>query len=105
MNLPQYSDLLIPGVYKETPPEIGVQGIIIYNFNGTYKAFDMACPHLAVNSCSKMTFDGALWLKCPCDEEKFSIYDGSARSGSISNLAREYHVQVLGTNQLHITNY
>ena len=105
MNLPQYSDLQITGVYKETPSNIGIQGVIIYNFNGTYKAFDLACPHKPVRSCSKMTFDGSLFLTCPCDDARFSIYDGSPQTGEISDFAREYHVEQLGGNQLRITNY
>jgi len=104
MNLPQYSDLQIPGTYKESPSNIGVKGIIIYNFNNTYKAFDLACPHLAVSSCSKMEFDGSLFLKCLCDDTTFSIYDGSPQSNGASNWAREYKVQVLGGNRLQITN-
>jgi len=105
MNNVQYSDLQIPGVFKETPSNIGVKGILIYNFNGTYKAFDLACPHLPVTSCDKMEFDGSILLTCTCDDTKFSIYDGSPQTNGISNSAREYHVEVLGGNQLRITNY
>ncbi len=90
---------------KETPDNIGIQGIIIYNFNGSYKAFDLACPHKPVRSCDKMEFDGSLFLKCPCDDAKFSIYDGSPQSSDVVDFAREYHVQEMGGNQLRITNY
>ena len=105
MNLPQYSGLQIPGVSKETPSNIGVQGILIYNFNGSYKAFDLACPHLPVNSCAKMEFDGSILLTCTCDDATFSIYDGSPQTNGVANSAREYHVEILGGNQLRITNY
>jgi len=105
MNLPLYQDLLIPGAYAETPQNIGVQGIIIYNFNNQYKAFDLACPHYPTGSCDKMTFDGSLYLTCPCDETKFSIYDGASQNENVSQRAREYHVEELGGNQLRITNY
>ncbi len=105
MNLPLYQDLLIPGGYANTPSNIGVQGIIIYNFNNQYKAFDRACPHLSPGSCAQMEFDGTFYLVCPCDNAEFSIYDGSAQNENISQRAREYHVQNLGDNRLKITNY
>lgn len=104
MNLPQYSDLLIPGQSKETPENYGVKGILIYNFNGNYKAFDLACPHLTLSACSKMFFDGSLFLNCPCDDARFSIYDGSPQTNGISNWAREYYVVKLSNSQLRITN-
>lgn len=104
MALPQYSDLLIPGQSKETPENIGVKGILIYNFNGSYKAFDLACPHLDPTTCAKMTFDGSLFLECPCDDARFSIYDGSPQTDGINYRAREYHIVRLNNTQLRITN-
>ncbi len=104
MNLPLYQDLLIPGGYAETPVDVGVQGILIYNMNNRYKAFDLACPHYTPGSCGQMTFDGSLFLECPCDQTHFSIYDGASQNENVPQRAREYFVEVMGGNQLRITN-
>jgi len=103
MNNPEYIDLLIPGQSAEAS-NYGVRGILIYNFNGSFKAFDLACPHLAPTDCSKMTFDGSLFLECHCDDSKFSIYDGSPQTNGVDNWAREYHVEKLDATHLRITN-
>lgn len=103
MNLPEYVDLQIPGQSVETD-NYGLKGIVIYNFNGNYKAFDLACPQIPLSTCSRMTFDGSLFLNCPCDEAKFSIYDGSPQTDGVSYWAREYYVVKLSNSQLRITN-
>lgn len=102
-NNPEYNGLEIPGVWKETT-SYGVKGVLIYNFNGSFKAFDLACPHLDPATCSKMTFDGSLFLTCPCDAARFSIYDGSPQTNGINYRAREYHVERLNDSQLRISN-
>jgi len=103
LTLPQYNALMIPGQSAETT-DYGIKGVLIYNFNSSFKAFDLACPHLDPATCTKMTFDGSLFLKCPCDEAKFSIYDGSPQTNGINYRAREYHVEKLSETQLRITN-
>lgn len=103
MNLPQYSELLIPGQSVVTD-DYGIKGVLIYNFNGSYKAFDLACPHLDPATCQKMSFDGALFLECFCDDSKFSIYDGSPQTNGVEYWAREYHVTKLNDINLRITN-
>ncbi len=103
LNLPQYNDLLIPAQYVETL-DYGIKGVLIYNFNGSYKAFDLACPHLNPATCQKMSFDGSLFLECYCDDSKFSIYDGSPQTNGIDNWAREYRVTKLDASNLRITN-
>ena len=99
LTMPQYNALMIPGQYAETTDH-GVNGVIIYNFNGNFKAFDLACPHITPSACSKMFFDGSLFLNCPCDDAKFSIYDGSPQTNGVSHWAREYHVVKLNSSQL-----
>ena len=104
LNLPMYQNLLLPGGYAFTPTtsEYGFKGIFIYNRNGRYVAFDRACPHLAVNACAAMTFDG-LYLICTCDGTKFNPINGGT-SSTVEFQAREYHVTVYG-NVLKINNY
>ncbi len=103
LNNPQYIDLLIPG-QSVVNNDYGVQGVLIYNFNGSYKAFDLACPHLDPLSCQKMSFDGSLFLECHCDDSRFSIYDGSPQTNGVGNWAREYHVVVIDGTNLKVTN-
>ncbi len=104
LSLPMYQDLLVPGgwAYTPTSAEYGFKGILVYNKNGNYVAFDRACPHYAVNDCLAMTFDG-LYLKCACDNSTFNILNGGT-SAQVNYQAREYHVQANG-NILIITSY
>ena len=83
----------------------GIEGVIIFN-NGldNFTAFDLACPHVPIQGCSKMTFEQTdLYLVCPCDGEKFSKLDGSALNPSILQSARVYQVTKNG-NILYIRN-
>lgn len=104
LSLPVYQNLMVPGGWAYTPTtfEYGFQGILIYNRNGSYIAFERACPHLYVNTCTAMTFDG-LFMKCPCDNATFNILNGGI-SSQVDYQAREYHVQKNGDN-IRITSY
>jgi len=108
-SLPLYQNLLIPGtsvLLSETENQsYGIKGILIYNHGGNYIAYERACPHLEVATCSAMTFDG-LYLKCTCDNSLFNPFTGgNSETSGISYSAREYHVQKLGTSGLRITNF
>lgn len=106
LNLPLYIDLQVPGSWAETPttPGYGIKGILIYNKNNTYIAFERACPHIAVTDCSQMNFDG-LYLNCPCDDSNFNIFNGGVSTSGNGYSAREYLVQVISSTSLRITNY
>lgn len=107
LNLPSYQNLLVHGGWAFTPTTAGygIKGILIYNQGGTYLAYERACPHLEVNSCSAMTFDG-LYLKCTCDNSIFNPFTGgNSETAGVSYSAREYHVQVVGNAALRITNF
>lgn len=106
LNLPQYIGLQVSGSWVNTPttPGYGIKGILIYNKNKTYIAFERACPHLTVTDCSRMDFDG-LYLNCPCDDSKFNIFNGGTSTTGVVYNAREYHVQVINSTTLRITNY
>ena len=99
LNLPQNNNLIIGGyvIY----PDVGVRGVVV-NFNGlTYSAVDLACPHLELQNCSVMTVEGS-FVVCPCDDERFQIFDG-ASVNNIGSSARTYQV-VKNGNLLRITN-
>tara|TARA_R110001583_G_scaffold8413_1_gene40181 strand:- start:3109 stop:3528 length:420 start_codon:yes stop_codon:yes gene_type:complete len=104
LDLPQYISLRTPSGWAYTNG--GIQGIIIQNTgigNPPYKAFERACP---TNDCSTpMTFDGSLKLKCICDNNEYSIYDGSPQTTGNSQFAREYRVTKINGGALNITNF
>ena len=105
LNISAYNNLLVPGGWANTPTSgYGFKGILIYNKNGTFIAYERACPHLAITECSMMTFDGLL-LTCPCDESTFNIFAGGVSESGVAYRAREYHVQQIGANSLRITSY
>lgn len=97
LNLPEGNDIVTNGFI--TIPNKGVRGVIIFN-NGLnrYRAFDLACPHIALQDCSTMVFEKSdLFMTCPCDDEAFSKIDGSAKNGNIQYAAREYTVSKSGS--------
>ena len=106
LNLPEGNALLTPGGFAIFDNQNqGIRGVIVFN-NGldNYVAFDLACPHIPLQECSKMTFNaGDLYLKCPCDGEKFSKLDGSPANPNIQYAARMYIVTKSG-NTLFIHN-
>jgi nitrite reductase/ring-hydroxylating ferredoxin subunit len=103
LNLPEANSLLITGGYaKFTGADKGIRGVIVFNNGlGNYVAFDLACPHIPLQDCSTMTFNaGDLYMKCPCDDEKFSKLDGSPLNPNIHNAARMYLVEKSGNTLL-----
>ncbi len=104
LSLPAYIDLQAVGSWAYTPVSegYGVQGVFIYNKGSKYIAFDRACPHLDVNTCSPMVFENSQ-LVCSCDDSVFNIFEGGY-SADVSYFAREYKVTGYG-NILQITNY
>jgi len=104
LNLPESNGLLIVGGFAKFP-EKGIRGVIVFNNGlGNYIAFDLACPHINLQECSTMTFNSSdLFMKCPCDDEKFSKLDGSPLNPDIQYAARMYLVEKSG-NTLFIHN-
>ena len=104
LNLPQYQDLQIPTLYVYTNG--GLKGIIIQNSgsgDSSYKAYDRACPN---NDCNiPMIFDGSLKMKCPCDDNEYSIIDGAPQTSGGKYFAREYRVIKINATTLNITNF
>ncbi|MCF6351156.1 MAG: Rieske 2Fe-2S domain-containing protein [Flavobacteriaceae bacterium] len=82
----------------------GLKGVLIIRRSDTnFIAFEMACPHLDLQDCSRMTV-GSLFMTCPCDEERFQLLDdGVAENGNISQNLRNYNV-IRSGDILRITN-
>ena len=104
LSLPTYLDLAVPGGWAYTSG--GVNGIIVYNINGTqFKAFERAAPHIPSSSCSQMVVENSIRMKCPCDDSEFNILNGAPLTDGISYSAREYLVTNLNGTVLRITNF
>jgi len=101
LNNPSNNDLLFVGGYVEISG--GIKGIVVYHGIGdNYFAYDLACPHLAPNECTKMTVDG-LHMICTCDNSKFALALGGAPQSGTPYPAKAYNV-VKNGDSLLITN-
>ena len=105
LNNPQYIDLNAVGGWAYT--QGGISGIILYRSGITsYIAWERSAPHLNPKPCSRMTVKNSIIMYSSCGEgSKFSIIDGSPQTDGIQYAARQYRVDILGGNTLHITNY
>ncbi len=102
LNLSEGNNLLIPGGHAVFSNR-GIRGVVVYRRSADlFVAFDLACPHINLQDCSTMTV-GALFMTCPCDNERFQIIDGAPENGNIQHAARFYNVTLNG-NLLRITN-
>ncbi|ESU23124.1 hypothetical protein FEDK69T_12740 [Flavobacterium enshiense DK69] len=99
MNLPGYSQLLVPGNGAYIDGN-GVRGIIIFYTGSGYNAFDAACPNQSLSSCSTMTIDGINAI-CSCDEKKYNLFDGRARD--MQYPMKQYRTSV-SNNVIHVYN-
>jgi nitrite reductase/ring-hydroxylating ferredoxin subunit len=104
LSLPLFVNLAVPGGWAYTSG--GVNGIIVYNLNGTqFKAFERSAPHIPSSSCSQMIVKHSIKMKCPCDDSEFNILNGAPLTSGISYSAREYLVTNLTGSVLRITNF
>ncbi|MFB9081072.1 hypothetical protein ACFFLS_14765 [Flavobacterium procerum] len=98
-NLPTYNNLK----YVSSPVFVtgyGAKGIIVMKTGeGTYNAFDAACPNQAFNSCTAMTIDG-IYAVCSCDKTSYNLYTGL---GGQEYPMKQYRVEVSGT-VVHVYN-
>lgn len=105
IDFPSYSDLI--GVGGFTYVSGGSKGIIVYRkSNDQFIAFDRHSPKDPDGVCKQsLTPDtlNFLQLNDICSGAKFSLYDGSAISGSEFGL-RSYQTSWNGTNSLRIYN-
>ncbi|PID68582.1 MAG: hypothetical protein CR989_04875 [Flavobacteriales bacterium] len=103
LNNPSNNNLLFAGGYVEING--GIKGIVVYRGNNdTFYAYDLACPHLAVDSCDKMIIEDGIFLVCTCDNTKFALALGGAPQSDTKYAAKAYNVIQEG-KKLIITNY
>ena len=105
IDLPSYSSLI--GVGGWTYVVGGSKGIIVYRKStDQFVAFDRQSPKDVDNTClTPLSPDSSNFLQLNdfCSGAKFSLYDGSAISGSDIGL-RQYQTVWNGTNSLRIYN-
>ena len=99
MNLPSYSNLKYVS-NAVIVPNYGAKGIIVMKTGeGTYTAFDAACPNQALTSCTAMTIDG-IYAVCSCDKTQYNLFTGL---GGKEYPMKQYRVEVSGT-VVHVYN-
>ena len=78
LDLPLYNRLIYPAnsVYVNQAG-IGINGIIVANTGSGFVAFEASCPNQALSNCSMIGTDGGMIVTCPCDNVKYSLFDGS----------------------------
>jgi len=98
-SLPSYNNLL----YVSSPvfvPNYGAKGIIVMKTGeGTYTAFDAACPNQPLTSCVAMTIDG-IYAVCSCDKTSYNLFTGL---GGQEYPMKQYRVELSGTS-VHVYN-
>lgn len=98
-NLPLYSNLK----FISNPVFIanyGAKGLIVMKTGeGTYNAFDAACPNQPLTSCTAMTIDG-INAVCSCDKTSYNLFTGL---GGQEYPMKQYRVEFTGT-VVHVYN-
>lgn len=82
--------------------------MVIYRRNFTnafddFIAWDRACPLHFNETCGTMSVVDNLYLECPCDGQKFLMFDGMAIDGQAPQM-RFYDTFFDGTNVIRVTN-
>lgn len=104
LDLPQYIDLNAVGGWAYS--QGGISGIILYRAGiNNFIAWERSAPHLSPKGCSQMIVKNSILMFCSCDDSKFQIIDGAPMTDGINYAAKQYRVDLLGNNTLHITNY
>ena len=84
LNLPEYDNLNFAGGSKFIPYG-GINGLLIFNINGTdIFAWEASCSNHKLEVCSKLSIEGLL-ANCGCDNFKYSLASGQLLEGDIEN--------------------
>jgi len=97
-NLPEYSQLLFPGNSIVINSNIaGINGVVLYSSGSTFSAFELSDPNHQINTCSRLTVEGAI-ATCNCDDgNSYDIIIGGQLEGTTGQFGLvPYGVEVLG---------
>jgi nitrite reductase/ring-hydroxylating ferredoxin subunit len=101
LDLPQYSPLKFAN-NSIILNDIGIKGVIIFNTGSQFLAWEASDPNHYPSSCSTME-PNQFTCSCPCEENKYSLYDGQLISGEGNYTLKPYHLTVNG-NILFVYN-
>lgn len=73
-------------------PNNGVAGLIIFKYNGTYKAYDRCSSVNPEQACAVVVDDSNLTATDPCSGAKFSLIDGTPVKAPAKRALKEYQV-------------
>jgi nitrite reductase/ring-hydroxylating ferredoxin subunit len=103
-NLPSYSGLksAINPIYIGDA-NVGFRGIYVIKISDTdYKAWEASCPNHNPNQCTTiLKLDGNTNLKCQCNSEVFSLFNGL---GKEKYPLRPYRVEILDPETIRVFN-
>ncbi|MDG1761561.1 MAG: hypothetical protein P8L72_07565 [Flavobacteriaceae bacterium] len=74
LNLPQYDNLRFSGGTQYIA-QGGIRGLMIFNLNDQFLAWEASCPNHIPNSCSTMEIVGVL-SQCNCEDYEYSLATG-----------------------------
>ena len=94
LDLPQYSPLKFAN-NSVLIKEIGIKGVIVFNTGSQFLAWEASDPNHFPSSCSTME-PSQFTCSCPCEGNKYSLYDGQIINGNGSYTLKPYHVSVNG---------
>ncbi len=94
MDLPQYSSLKFAN-NSILVQQVGIKGVIIFNTGSQFLAWEASDPNHYPSSCSTMQ-PNQFTCSCPCEENKYSLYDGQIIEGEGNYTLKPYHVSVNG---------
>ena len=110
LNLPLFSVLNTTGnAIFINNPGVGVRGVFVINSGfDTFLAWEANCPNLSPNNCSTMEIVGGTNVRCPCDDNEYSLFNGQLLSepteGERTFSLLNYRTRVRADNTVIISN-
>ncbi len=101
LDLPQYSSLKFAN-NSVLIRDIGIKGVIVFNTGSQFMAWEASDPNHYPSSCSTME-PQQFTCSCPCEGNKYSLFDGQIINGEGHYTLKPYHISPNG-NILYIYN-
>lgn len=105
LSLPLYAPLQNTSqaiVYNEAG--VGIRSrVFIINTGSGFAAYDACCPNQELSDCSNLQLLGTV-ATCPCDDVKYTLFNGSILEGEGQYPLMQYRVEVVGENAIRVYN-
>lgn len=102
LNLPSNDNLRFTGGSTRLT-QGGINGVLLFNLNGNYFAWEASCPNHPVKSCSKLNIKGVL-AECDCEGYQYSLAIGQLLNPN-ENTKNPYPLLAYKINQSGNTLY